>query len=281
MKKKVLSLKKHQEVLYDILYALDDFCEKNNIQYFLGYGSLLGAIRHHGIIPWDDDADVMMERKEYERFQKLIIKNPPTGFQAYSIYNTPNYYYPFIKFGKKNTLLEEPLDYMANERMEMNINIDIFPLDGCPGETREQAGLYAVTFFPRYLSILREWFNPPQWHKLISIKEKVYYLLHLPCRISVFRKMFFKHLFKDATRYSCKETKFYSCISWSFNGARNVHACSFMQTIYRVPFGKRSLPIPSGYDIILQEEYGDYMTPPDEKGKMSTHEFGNVYIFEE
>jgi phosphorylcholine metabolism protein LicD len=54
-----------------------------------------------------------------------------------------------------------------------------------------------------------------------------------------------------------------------------------MQTIYRVPFGKRSLPIPSGYDIILQEEYGDYMTPPDEKGKMSTHEFGNVYIFEE
>lgn len=72
MKKIALSLKEHQDILYELLYVLDDFCNDNRIRYFLGYGTLLGAVRHHGIIPWDDDADIMMEREEYERFQKLI-----------------------------------------------------------------------------------------------------------------------------------------------------------------------------------------------------------------
>ena len=280
MKKKVLSLQEHQDILYELLYVLDDFCKDNNIKYFLGYGTLLGAIRHQGIIPWDDDADVMMEREEYERFQKLIIANPPKGYEAYSIYNRPDYFYPFIKFGKKGTLLFERLDYAPTERIELGINIDIFPIDGCPGETREQAGRYAVSFFPRYLATLEKWFNIAKWERLVTWKEKVYYLLHWGCKLYFFRKQYFKHLFQDATRYSCKSVKYYSCISWSFNGAKNVHACSLIGTIYRVPFGSRSLPIPSGYDTILREEYGNYMIPPDEKGKQSTHDFGCVYQIE-
>lgn len=275
MKKKPLTLQEHQDILYELLYTLDDFCKEHNIRYFLGYGSLLGAIRHHGIIPWDDDADVMMEREDYERFKKLIIKRPPVGFEAYSIYNTPGYYYPFIKFGKKDTLLIEPFSYVPSNGI--GINIDVFPIDGCSGKNREQACQYASKFFPRYFSLLNKWFTHIKWKDSTSVKKKIKFLLYRCHQIPFIQKTYFKFIYKGATRYSCKETGYYSCISWSFNGNRNVHACSLKDTIIRVPFGQRLLPIPSGYDIILREEYGDYMTPPDEKGKQSTHEHGGVY----
>jgi len=280
MKKKVLSLQEHQNIIYELLYVLDDFCKENDIKYFLGYGTLLGAVRHQGIIPWDDDADVMMEREEYERFQKLIIANPPKGYEAYSIYNRPDYFYPFIKFGKKGTLLLERLDYAPTERIELGINIDIFPIDGCPGETREQACFYGTSFFPRYLSIQQEWFKPVKWKDLITWKEKIAYLLYFPTRLSFVRKMYFKKMFQNATKYSCKETKYFSCIFWDYNGARSVHECSAIKTLQRTPFGNRLLPVPSGYDQLLREEYGDYMVPPNEKDRVSTHDMGDVYQLE-
>lgn len=275
MKKIKLSLGEHQRIIYELLYAIDDFCNRNNIRYFLGYGTLLGAVRHHGIIPWDDDADIMMEREEYERFQELIIKNPPEGFEAYSINNTAGYYYPFIKFGKKKTLLIEPFGYVPSKGI--GINIDIFPIDGCPGNDREQACIYARNYFPRYFNLLNRRFI----NKYKSRRERIYHLFHLSYHLPFVQKRFFKRLYKDASQYSCKETKYYSCISWSFSGDKNVHACHLIDSIIKVPFGDRPLPIPSGYDEILREEYGDYMTPPPEDKRKTTHQHGGVYCIED
>jgi lipopolysaccharide cholinephosphotransferase len=275
MNKKALSLKEHQDILYELLYALDNFCQEHKIKYFLGYGSLLGAIRHQGIIPWDDDADVMMEREEYERFQKLIIKKPPKGFKAYSIYNTPGYYYPFIKFGKEGTLLIEPFKYVPKEGI--GINIDVFPLDGCPGDTREQACNYASLFFPNYYSKLQKYFQPIYKNEKKSIKKIAKFLFYLLPKPSLIQKAYFKHIYRKASQYACNDTDYYSCISWSFNGDRNVHLCSLIKKTRRVPFGNRALPIPVGFDQILYEEYGNYMTPPDEDKRKSTHEHGVVY----
>ncbi len=268
MNKIEISFQEHQKIIYELLYALDDFCKENEIKYFLGFGTLLGAIRHHGIIPWDDDADVIMEREEYERFQKLIIANPPKGFHAYSIYNTKGYYYPYIKFGKNGTILIEPFDYVPTEGI--GINIDVFPVDGCPGETREEAAEHTINLFSRYLSSLHTRFNP-KWRELSTIKEKLYFLLHIGARLPYFQKIYFKKLYKEATRYSCKSSKYYSCLSWAFYGEREVHLCSLKAKTIRVSFGDRLLPVPIGYDTILHEEYGDYMTPPDDNGKKSTH----------
>lgn len=275
MKKIALTLKEHQDILYELIYVFDDFCQKNNIRYFLGYGTLLGAVRHHGIIPWDDDVDIMMEREEYERYQELIIKNPPEGYEAYSIYNTPDYYYPFIKFGKKKTLLIEPFGYVPSQGL--GINIDVFPIDGCPGETREQACLYAHQFAPFFQAQLRKHFR--KWSHMTR-KDKLLFIFRIGMRLPFIRNIYFKHLYKSSARYSLKNTKFYADLTWSFAPNNDVHFCSLIKDIIRVPFGERLLPIPAGYDTILREEYGDYMTPPDEDHRQSTHDHGTVYKIE-
>lgn len=275
MNKIKISREEHQEIIYELIYALDDFCTRNSIRYFLAEGTLLGAVRHHGIIPWDDDADIMMEREEYERFQNLIINNPPEGYEAYSIYNTAGYYYPFIKFGKKKTLLIEPFGYVPSKGI--GINIDIFPIDGCPGSDYKQACKYARNFFPRYFNLLNKRFKNIKR----SRREKIYFYCHLSYYFPFVQKRFFKRIYKEAARYSCKETDFFSCISWCFYGDRAVHASSLIESTIRVPFGNRLLPIPSGYDEILRKEYGDYMTPPPEDKRESTHQHGGVYRIED
>lgn len=277
MKKRNISLSEHQEIIYDLLYKLDDFCKTNNIRYFLGYGSLLGAVRHSGIIPWDDDADVMMERSEYERFQELITANPPTGYKAYSINSTKGYYYPFIKFGKEKTLLVEPFKYVPKKGI--GINIDVFPVDGCVGTSREDAQEYAGHFFPVFYSSLNKRFHS-SLKDYSGLRGKLYYFLKIKLqRFGFFQKYYFKQLYATAKQFSVKDAKYYSCISWSFNGPKNVHSTEYIKTLIEVPFGCRKLPIPQGYDYILSEEYGDYMTPPSEKGKESTHQH-EVYIYE-
>lgn len=121
------NIKGYQANLLVMLKALDAFCRKNAIEYSLCGGSLLGAVRHKGFIPWDDDIDVMMIRPEYERFLTISQKE---FIKGYSIINTrinKNYYLPISKMVDDNTCLIESEE---TKRCPIGVNIDIFPIDG-------------------------------------------------------------------------------------------------------------------------------------------------------
>lgn len=275
MKKRKLSLKEHQAILYEILYAVDDFCKNNNISYFLAYGTLLGAVRHKGIIPWDDDIDLYMFRTEYERFYQLINQKPIPGYTAYSIYNTPNYYYPFIKIGKNGTLLKEPFKYVPSRGI--GINIDIFPLDGCPSNDIIKCRKYTKTLRNKVWESLHYW-TCLSWDKFVGLKSKLFYFKYI---IPSYKKKKLIACYKYCKHNSVEESRYISNCVWAFEPEKGVFQKKLFESTKYVQFGHRYLPIPMGYNEILKSIYGDYMTLPPENKRKSTHEHsGGVYICE-
>lgn len=127
MDKRILN--KLQETELDILCEIDRICIKNHIQYFIMYGTLLGAVRHKGFIPWDDDIDIVMPRKDYNRFLKIVSRELQDKYILDFISTNKTYYLPFAKIKNKNTTFEEKNN--INYQGCKGIWVDIFPFDGC------------------------------------------------------------------------------------------------------------------------------------------------------
>ena len=100
-------------------------CDANNIKYFLASGTLLGAVKYNGYIPWDDDIDICLLRRDYLKLIEIIEKDKSPDFKVLTVYNTKDYYYPYAKLVSKKTKL---LDN-AKEIKELGVFIDIFPMD--------------------------------------------------------------------------------------------------------------------------------------------------------
>lgn len=129
---KELTLKDKQEIMLDIMLDIDKFCRENNIRYSLAYGTMLGAVRHKGFIPWDDDLDIFMLREDFERF----IKTYP-GERYHVLYNTRNEN-EFLATGYAK--VHDPSTVIKGEKThtKYGVFVDIFPLDPVPADPEEQ-----------------------------------------------------------------------------------------------------------------------------------------------
>ena len=124
-------LRKLQLIELEALIEVDRICRKNNIRYTLTGGTLLGAVRHGGFIPWDDDADISMLRSEYERFREACLKDlDESRFYFQDMSNTPGYRWGYGKLRRKNTVFLR--EYQEDMPYEQGVFIDIFPRDGVP-----------------------------------------------------------------------------------------------------------------------------------------------------
>ncbi len=118
-----IDLKELQSILFDTMCRFDDFAKKYDIKYSLGYGTLLGAVRHHGFVPWDDDVDLMVTRPVFDRLADLLRD---TGELPYTYAGHGKHIYPFIKVQSDRGFMRSYFDNETHER----IWIDIFPVDG-------------------------------------------------------------------------------------------------------------------------------------------------------
>lgn len=125
-------LKKLHDVQLEILLEIDRICAKFNLNYFLIGGTLLGAVRHEGFIPWDDDLDIVMPRKDYNIFKEIVKKELNQQFFLHCIETDKNYPMPMPKIKKKNTVFEEK--NLKNVQTLKCIYVDIFPLDNAKKE---------------------------------------------------------------------------------------------------------------------------------------------------
>lgn len=132
-------LKKLQAIEVSMLQTIHEFCEEHDIHYFLDGGTCIGAIRHGGFIPWDDDIDLGMMRADYEKFIRLFEENPPKGYSIHTHTNTKNYPYLFAKVYREGTkfLAQESID----AGLDSCIYLDIFAYDYV-GDTVDDAQLH-------------------------------------------------------------------------------------------------------------------------------------------
>lgn len=259
----LVQLKKIEVEMLDYLCSV---CEKNKISYFLDSGTLLGAVRHKGFIPWDDDIDIAIPREDY---RKLITKvNKENGrYKIFSIYDNKDYFYPYAKLVDTYTRIEEA---DAKNPPDMGVYIDLFPLDYLPERSICRRIYQEKLWFYRYL-----------WGASISEKEKwknnkVKYLLFLYAV-----KKGWKHWVNKVDcyvkRHSKKKTRYKANMVGTMNRYRCVNASCFDKT-EQLEFEGRMYNVPAKYDEYLKELYGDYMQLPPKEKQVSNHSFYAYYV---
>ena len=135
---KVIDLEELKIIQIEILDEVHNFCLEKGITYFLSSGTLIGAIRHRGYIPWDDDIDLYMPRKDYERFLK-IFNQISENCRVLSLSTDKKYALAYAKVERLGTRMIEHVD----NPMEMGVNIDVFPIDGVPDSETERERYFA------------------------------------------------------------------------------------------------------------------------------------------
>ena len=250
-----------QKIMFDLLKRFDVFCRENGITYFLDSGTLIGAVRHHGFIPWDDDIDVCMLRPDYNRFLQFCADGKLPEFMT--LIKPEDTLFPYAKVGDTRTLL---IEYPETLRTEMNVYIDIFPKDGVPNDFRKAHRLCRKVEFYNNLY----WFNKYSvrvWKHKGNLIKKLIAILASPF-VKDSRYPLRKAL-KLATKYDYEKADHVATIV-----AGGMHNCvpkdCFASKI-EMDFNGYPLPVMVGYDQYLRTLYshinnGDYMQlPPEDK----------------
>ena len=245
-----------QLVILSIMKDVDELCRNNGIEYYLLGGSAIGAVRHQGFIPWDDDLDIVMNNDNFEKFVEACRTKLDTSKYHFQL-GLEDWPMPLSKVRLKDTLMEEPFGYVDSSG-EKGIYIDVFKLENAPSSKRAQLWHY---FCAKYL--LCYCLKKRGWKKTL-LRNRLMMFAATPLAIrGVYR--FFRN---QVEKYNNKDTDYY--LFWG--GRYRWHSSFFRKEVLsnpiRVPFEDTMLPIPAKYNEWLSQIFGDYMTlPPLEKRK--------------
>ncbi len=252
-----------KQLLLELLNEFDSFCRNVGIKYYLIGGTLLGAIRHKGFIPWDDDIDVCMMRKDYERLLD-IYKPSQNKFKLMSMKNNTKYYYPFAKLVNDDTILVEE----GQEKNPLGVYLDIFPIDNCPGSTYQEAcknvSQMNIYRWLRNFKIIsfndsREWYK----NMVLAIGKLISFPLS--------RRKISELIEKKATKNIEKDCQYVGELVNTAYGFGEVYdKCHFEEGV-EVEFEGGKYIAPKDYDFILTSMYHDYMQLPPIEKRFSNH----------
>ena len=257
-------LKKIQQIELECLKCIASICEKLNIEYFLIGGTALGAVRHNGFIPWDDDIDIGMTRENYIRFINEAESYLPSKYYLQTPYKDTATPYTYSKVRVSGTIFMEYCN--RNNKMHHGIYVDIFPFDNVPDDEEQNKRQ-----FGRYRRLVRLFtFRqiPDVSEKPGNIKEWGYFLFRrlIFCVLQLLPyEVIFTKLNKVATHYNDKETKAIACLNFPIRKTEYILKKD-LYPLQKHVFEDAKFYIPCNEDTYLKTHYGNYMElPPAEK----------------
>ncbi len=250
----------------NILRLIKDFCESNDITYYICGGTLLGAIRHKGFIPWDDDIDVLMPRKQFEKFEKLALEKKIAENLDVISYDNGTMNYPYCKVVNRNIKISEEC---LKDKSEPYLWVDIFPMDGLPESDRKNKKIYKKVIRNRKLLLMlcaeENYIDNFSKSKIKRFAKKIIRGL-LGKR---FIKRIARRLDSLSKTYDFETSKYVGGVVWGY-GPQERLLKSEVDDV-ELEFEGIKVNGLSCYDKYLTNLYGDYMTlPPVEK--RITHE---------
>ncbi|MBR4448271.1 phosphorylcholine transferase LicD [Methanobrevibacter sp.] len=251
----------HQVELKILKYFIE-VCEENNLTYFLYAGSLLGAIRHEGFIPWDDDIDVIMFREDFEKLNKIFEKEIDERYRFFNVLNEETYHYTWGRLTLKNTLFKE---WWANQvDYTPNIFIDIFILDNVPSNKFKKFAHKWTSFSLNLLTT----YSILKYTKSSKIKQVIQKIIHYTLKILHISPSYIKKKCVNSfTKYQNED-----CVEVCDFPSENLMQMSFKTDwlpLKRAKFEGMEVNIPNNYDKILRMDFNNYMELPPEESRFN------------
>lgn len=266
MEERELSLREIQLETLKVLKKVKEICEKENIEYFLGYGTLLGAVRHKGFIPWDDDIDIIMPRKEYEKFINYCIYNKEKlGYFSLKHYRTcKEYIYPIARFCDMRYRIE----YSGAKDYGLGLFVDIYPFDGINLSDNNLKRKININKFFINICGMKKY----KWSKN-RFKGIIKYLFFILIR-KINLNSLLKKIDKLGQKYMYENTEYVNCVIWE-DLEKIIPKDIFKETL-KIEFEGELYKAPKKYDKFLKIHYGNYMKLPP-INKQVGHHYYRVY----
>lgn len=261
------TLRKLQMVELEMLVEVDRICQKCGIHYNIIAGTLLGAVRHRGFIPWDDDADVAMLRPEYEKFRKACETELDKGrFYFQDHRNTPGYRWGYGKMRRRDTLfLRENQEHMPYEQ---GVFIDVFPLDGVP----ENYVKRCLHNFHCFLIRKTFWSAVGRYSDKSAFMRGVYSLLY---RIP--EKKVYGHYEKFIEKSNCTGKSWVRILTFPTPNKEYGYRKEWYENSEKIIFEGIEFDGIADYDAYLSFKFGKYMELPPE-GQRKVHPVSRIKL---
>lgn len=263
----------YKEEVKKVLAAIHDICSRRNIPYFIAFGTMLGAVRHKGFIPWDDDIDIIMTRDNYERFCE-ILPEETDDYYVLSGDTSPYYYFYFSRVCSRTAVLKlKGILDLDN----LGPFVDIFILDKTSEDPIERAAHNKEVMA---LNQKIKYALPARYYRTLPKKRRIRMLLNLPKRIDAGLLQGFAKIRKEREeliqRYRGSDSRLYTT-SYDAIQEKCLYYQDEIEDLVLTDFEDIKVYMPAAYDKLLTRRYGDYMQLPPVEQRVTHHHFVPVW----